>query len=350
MRRVWTHLGLWLQALWSRLRVHGAERRLHDRGVALAVERIVDQANPALRGLNGYRRRLTPVAERLRAYSEELIAQIPGPTSVDPGSWSTDPLVNALFGDVQRIRQVVTGPAVRAWLKANPVESGDELHALLVAMPDERTQLGMELIGDQVQKDVRQTTLSFHDQEVHAIGADMAETRRTLANQVVDLIVSIAIADIAAQEERIAALEEVLRMLRIKLKVVNPRAGGVDLVLAGSSQHLQERDRLQQRIDETARDLADASRGLANISEHLDRLVQALSHPEQEIGLERMRLWVDRMNIVRDSQAADAHEIQLVRARRRDHPGRVALFIRFPRAMLISPQERLADVERHLGL
>jgi hypothetical protein len=349
MNKLMTSLILWLETIWSRLKVSGAERRLRERTIELAVERIVSQANPALRGLPGYRRRLKPVAARLIEHVESLGAHLPGPTDVDPAAWADDPLVNALFGNIACLRRAVSGPAVRDWLQANPIETGDHLYALLVAWPRERTQLGMELVGDHVQRDIKQRTLSFTDHELFGVGADLDETRRKLIRQVTDLIVSIGIGRIAAQEERMVEIETALRKLRIKLRVVNPRVGGADLVLAGSSHHLAERERLEQQIKTLEKDLADASRGLGDIGQYLDRLVEVLDHPEQELTLERMTLWVDRMNIVRDRADAGARQITLVRGRRRDQPGRVAQLIRFPRSLIISPEERLAAVERHLA-
>jgi len=350
MNSVFNSFSLWFQEVWSRQKVQGAERRLRERAVDLAIERIVDQANPALRGLGGYRRKLFPVVEQLLRYSDELVAQIPGPITLDPDSWSSDPLVNALFGDVQRIRQVLSGPAVRHRLEQRPVNDGGDLYALLAVMPLERNQLGTKLFGDQVRRDVKQKTLSFIDHELYAVTERMPDTRRTLSGQIVDLIVSIAIADIVAQEERIAALEQAVRMLRLKLKVVNPRAGAVELMLNSSGQHLAEREQLQARIDEAERDLADTSRGLGDIAQYLDRLIALLDHPERHIGLERMHLWLDRMNIVRDRHDEEASEIELVRGRRPDQPGRAAQFIRFPRRLIMSGEERLSEVERHLGL
>jgi hypothetical protein len=350
MNAAWNRLLLWLQEAWSRMKVQSAERRLHERKVDLAIERVVNQANPAMRGLSGYRRKLFPVVERLLEYCEELVAQIPGPITVDPDSWSSDPLVNALFGNVERIRQVLSGPAVRQWVKAHPVPSGDDLHALLAVMPIERSQLGMELVQDQVQRDVKQTTLSFVDHELHAVAEKMPESRQILTGQLVDLIVSIAIADIVAQEERIAALEQAVRMLKLKRKVINPRAGAVDLVLSSSGQHVAELERLQARIDESERDLADAKRGLGDVEQYLHRLIALLDHPERHLGLERMHRWLDRMNVVRDRSDPEAREIELVRGRREHQPGRAAQFIRFPRRLIMSADERLADVERHLGM
>jgi len=341
---------LWLQEVRSRLRVRGAEQRLRSSRVQVAIERIVDQANPALLGLGGYRRKLFPVVERLLEYADELLARIPGPTELDPATWSSDPLMNALFGDIGRIRQVVSGPPVRAWLEAHPFADGEDLYALLAVMPEERHQLGMELVGDHVQRDVKQTTLSFRDHELFGVADSIDEARRALVQPAVDLMVSIAIGEIVAQEERIAALEQALRMLKLKLKVVNPRAAGLDLVLQGSGQHLAEQERLRVCVEETERDLADASRGLGNIEQYLERLVQLLSHPEKDVALETMEVRLDRMNIVRDRYDPEAQLIRLVRARRADRPGRVAQFIRFPRRLVLSADERLSAVERHLGM
>jgi hypothetical protein len=349
MRDPFASASLWLREGWSRLKVRSAERRLHMRAVERAVERIIDQANPSLRGLPGYRHKLFPVVERLLAFAAELAGRLPGPTTVDPSSWASDPLVNALFGDVGQIRRVISGAPVRAWIKAHPVPRGDDLYALLAVMATERQQLGMELVGDHVQRDVKQTTLSFAEHELYAVADSMPGCREILAGQIVDLIVSIAIADIVAQEERIAALEQAVRMLRLKLKVLAPRAGSVDL-LRSSSENLAEHERLKARIDESQRDLADARRGLGDIEQYLTRLIEQLDHAERHIGLEGMRLWVDRMNVVRDRHDPQAHELQLTRARRPDRPGRVVQFIRFPRRLVQTADERLAEVERHLGM
>jgi hypothetical protein len=113
------------------------------------------------------------VAARILEHVESLEAQLPAPIDVDAATWADDPLINALFGNLESIRRAVSGPAVRDWLRAHPIETGDHLYGLLVAWPRERTQLGMELVGDQVQRDVKQRTLSFADHELFGIGADL---------------------------------------------------------------------------------------------------------------------------------------------------------------------------------
>jgi hypothetical protein len=341
-------LRLLVEEFLSRLRVRGAERRLRNSAAELACERIVTQTNPALRGMPGYRRRLLPVARRILEHGESLLRQIPGPIELDPSAWARDPLVNALFADLPRLRQVISGRTVQRWLRDNPDHDG-EVFGLLVAMPEERHQLGMELVGDRVQRDIKQTTLSFAEMEVVAVAEGMDVLRRSLSAPLADLIVSLPQARIAARQERIDALEQNLAMLRSKLNSVNPRIGGADLALAAGSSRLAERERLQREVGELERDLADARRGLGDIGEYLESLVQELDHPEREIHLEAMDLWLDRMNVVRDRRSEDAREIRLMRARRSDRPGRVAQFVRFPRRLVMSVDERFDDIERHIA-
>jgi hypothetical protein len=341
-------LMLWARELLSRIRVRSAERRLYESGVHLACERIIAQVNPALRSMPGYRRRLFPAAERLLQYSEELVRRIPGPLTLDPSSWAEDPLVNALFGSPTHMRQVLSGREVQRWLKEHPIGDGD-LYGLLAAVPEERNQLGMELVGDQVQRDIKQTTLSFSEQQIGIVSDSMDGLRRALVQPLADIIVGIGHGRIEQREERIAALEESLRMLRLKLKVVDPRVGGLDLLLNASTTHVEEQARLKARIEETERDLADARRGLGDIAEYLDYLIAELDHPEKEVQLETMALWLDRMNVVRDSRTDGANEIRLVRARRPDRPGRVVQFVRFPRSLVQARGERLDEVARQIG-
>lgn len=341
-------LALWFQEGLSRLRVRGAERRLRSSAAELACERIVTQINPALRGMPGYRRRLLPVARGLLEHCETLLGSIPGPIEMDPSAWARDPLVNAFFADIPRLRQVVSGRTVQRWLKDHPTYDGD-LVGLLVAMPQERHQLGMELVNGRVQRDVKQTTLSFADIEVVAVADGMGALRRVLVQPLSDLIVSLAQARIAEREARIEDLDQGLAMLRSKLNSVNPRLAGPDLALTAGSSRIAERERLQAQIQELERDRQDARRGLADIREYLDCVVQELAHPELELHLEAMDLWLDRMNVIRDRRCDDAREIRLVRARRSDRPGRVAQFVRFPRGLVLGLGERLDEVQRRLG-
>lgn len=343
-------IGHYIREQWSRLKVRSAEEKRLEDEVHRAIERVVDQSDPRIRGIMGYRHKLfDSVATSLRACSA-LAARIPGPVQVDPRTWATDPLINALFGSVERMRWVLSSPEVRQYVKDTALQTED-CFAFLLALPQVRTQLGMELLGDAVQRDVRQTTVSFANQEVVLPGPDADTVRRLAAGAIMDTLVGLAVAEITAQEERIAELEERLRIVRLKQKVLRPRAQGVDFVSEGGGSHLADYNALGKRILELEKDLAEARKGLSTVDDYLDRLNAELRHPEQLGGAKLERIRLDRMNVVREETADgdDAVELEFLRGYRRGQPGRVLLLIRFPRSELIADQERLAAIEHYVN-
>jgi hypothetical protein len=325
----------------------GAERRRHEQAVTQAVERVVDQVNPRLRAVGAYRKRLFPVVEGALAHLNDLVQQVPGPIRVDRESWAQDPQVNSLFGSVKRMRTVLTGPEVRAYVKEHPL--GGDCYAFLATLPDVRQQLGTELQGDSVRRDVRQTTVSFSEQEVALVGEDEKTVREALADAALELLVGLALQDITARESRIAELEERLRIRRLKRKVADAQSHGAAFLLDDKPRQLEELARLDADIAEMEEALAEAREGMETLDDYLEGLVSALAQPERLLGLEEQRVRLDRMNIVRDARDATTSELAFTRVRRLERLARVVTLIRFPRSELMDDSERLRDIERFLS-
>lgn len=348
MKELWSKLVSRAQAEWSRIKVRNAEQRRHEQEINQAIERIVDQVNPQLRAVNGYRKKLFPVVERALAYARELTDRVPGPVLVNRRTWSKEPMINALFGSLDRMRWVLTSPEVRRYRKQHPV--GEDLYAVFAAWPEVRNQLGVELVGEIMHKDVRQTVVSFANHEVDLVGESEEEVRRALPEEALELLVSLAIQDILEQESRISEYEERLRIVRLKLRVAKTRSRGIGLLLDDNPDQPQETDKLQARVDELEKDLEREKRGLQGLDDHLDRLIEVLGHPEAHFGLEPVRVRLDRMNVVRENENADTgNEIEFTRGRRGQKLARVIALIRFPRAELLEDGDRLREMERYLG-
>jgi hypothetical protein len=348
MNNFWKRVVLVIETLLLRLKGATPEQKLHDQEVNRAVERVVDEVNPRLRAVGRYRRKLYPVVERAMAHVEELSRKVPGPILVNGETWSGEPMVNALFGSVDRMRRVLSGPEVRRYVKQHPV--GGDCYAVLAAVPDVRCQLGVELVGDALQKDVRQTAVSFLDQEVALAGESEEKVRQALAEDVLDLLVSFALQDILEQESRVSEIEERLRVVRLKLRVAGTRTRGAGLLLDDDPDRRTAHESLTARVAELEKDLEREKRGLTTLDDYLDRLVEQLTHPEVHIGLETVRVRLDRMNIVReDADEAAGAEIEFARGRRGDTPGRVVALIRFPRSELLEAGSGLREAERYLG-
>lgn len=330
----------------SALAVRGAERRRHEREVNLAIERVVDQVNPRLRAVSRYRKRLFPAVEGALQYTKGLAHQVPGPLRLDRRTWAEDPVVNALFGSAERMRWVLTGPDVRRYVREQPL--GGDCFAVLAAMPEIKKQLGMELMGEAVQRDVPQTTVSFSNQQVGLVGEGEDQVRRVLADAALDLLVGLATHGVTDQEARITELDDRLRIMRLKRKLADNRSRGAAFILDGSEEHAQEVQSLDARIAELEQQLSETKKGLESLDDHLQRLVDEMESPEKLLGLEAEKVRLDRMNIVRTGGEAGV-ELSFSRVRRGDQLARVVTLISFPRSELLEESERLREVERYLA-
>ena len=348
MKALWNRLVGEVSARWEQTRIRNAEQRRHENEIKQTVERVVEQVNPRLRAVGSYRKKLFPVVERAREYVEELTLRVPGPIPVDRESWSNQPLVNTLFGSVDRMRWVLSGPAVRRYLKEHPV--GGDCYAIIAAFPDVSGRLGVEMVSGIMRKDMRQSVLSFSEHEVAVVGGSEAEVREDLQGVALDLLVSLAVQDILEQESRVAEIEERLRIVKLKLRVADTRAKGTGLLLDEDLDSLKDRETLTARVSELEKDLARESRGMGGLEQYLDRTVELLAHPEAHLGLERETLRLDRMNIVRkETDDRPGREIEFTRVRRGDRLARVIALIRFERSEVLEDAERLKQVERYLG-
>jgi hypothetical protein len=348
MKDLWNRLVRQAESKWSRYKIRNAEQRRHEQEVDAAIERIVDQVNPRLRAVGGYRKALFPVVERTLEYVRELTQQVPGPVLVDRKTWSSDPQINALFGSVDRLRRVLSGTEVRRYLKQHPL--GGDCYAVFAAMPEIKNQLGVELVGETLQKDVRQTAVSFKNHEVGLVGESEDAVRRALPDEALELLVSLAVQEILEQESRISEFEERLRVVRLKLKVAETKSKGIGLLIEDNPERVKETDAKRARVAELEKDLEREKRGLSSLDDHLDRLVELLRHPEAYFGLERVRVRLDRMNIVREEDDKETgNEIDFARGRRGNKLARVILLIRFPRSEIMEQGERLREIERYLG-
>jgi hypothetical protein len=351
MPGIWASIGLFIEERRSRLAVSSDSKRLHDAEVQRAIERVVDAANPRVRALPGYRRKLFDAVARSLDYCGELAERIPGPVTLDRESWMNDPLVNALFASRERMRWCITSPAVRTYVKKTALETGD-CYGILVAMPEVRTQMGMELRGDAIQRDVSQKVVSFVGHELLLPAADPEGVRAQIREAILDILVEIAVQDIAEQEGRIAELEDRLRIVRIKQKAISPTGRGIDFLGTGTESRMAEYEAASRRIRELEQDLVETRKGLATLDDYLERLTSLLMHPESQVDIRPERVRLDRMNVVREEGGDAAEggvELELTRGHRGERAGRVLLLVRFARAELIPEQERLAEVERYVN-
>ena len=92
----------WLVTRIRKSRVQHAVEKAHARERAEtlrgAIEHVVDEINPKIRAVSGYRKKLAPAVERSLDYCLEIVAMIPGPPAFC-GCWPMDfPIARSASG------------------------------------------------------------------------------------------------------------------------------------------------------------------------------------------------------------------------------------------------------------
>ena len=303
--------------------------------VKLAVEHVVEETSGRLRAVPGYARRLRePVASALQSI-DAMVDQIPGVLACQRSTFAADPHVNAFFADHNSMREVFsTSKEVRALFDANA--AAERCYALLCMHREERQQLGMALVGDQLRKDVMQTAVSFSDHQVVSPGLDETAARCALKCCIFNCVVGHIRARSAQLKSGASDLENRARALTGRLRRLD----------AGTPEHTA----LQRKIQELDAELQQQGPRLSSLDDQLRFIADSLLQLDEMIACRHQTLYVDRLGIRQDSAAAtNVHELRLAEIRVATKPPRVASLVSFPRDELLPERDFLREASLFLA-
>lgn len=328
---------------WSRLRKALQERRaqrdakrLSASRIDQAVESIVDASNPRIRAVAGYRKILRPIAERTLAHCAALVARIPGPVTASKETWVKDPVINALFGSIDSLRETLTrSPAVRRSFRDHP--EWNQCHALLRAKIEQREELGTQLRGDAPQREVRQIRITFTDHELEMPSASEQELRTSLEGQLLMQCVGRAAHRLSERQSEIDRLDKQRQILKSKVRLQEKAQG-------------QAPTSARRELEEVENAIAAARQGLNGFSDYLDRLTELMEDPASLFRLETQSFRLDRMNLIHNEEDdKDTVKLSFCRSIVYDQPDTVLLVLHIPRSELLSEDHFLKKAERLLG-
>jgi hypothetical protein len=182
------------------------------------------------------------------------------------------------------------------------------IHALLAMEKQEKTILGVALSGAIIQRDVRQTAVSF---EAHRL-IDPAESedapRRQLKRRSFDHLLGLALSRITIMKTERDNLERHRALLQSKLNLLRRGGWGFDNHSADEPQDVAAVEAQLGRIEQQFQELGKDDRML---EVYLDILIDILGRPEAHFWAKKETLIVDRMGIKRSEVAGDAQEVTL---------------------------------------
>ncbi len=285
------------------------EAAYDDDLIDAAMERVISGTDPRLVAVSGYKRKLRPAVEKSVSYVIEVVDRLPPSVELSRKTFGTDALLRALFVSPRHVHDVLThSPPVRQFTRAQTVVP-ERAHALLAVQRSERTVLGMELQGDAIQREVKQTSVSFSDHQLTEVTGDEDATRWELKKNAFDHLVERALVRIASARSRQDQLKNTHSLLEAKLKRMRQGNWGFETMLKSgekSDADSEARDidlaAIEGQVAEIEAELKTLGSDGASLDGSLQDVIAVLDQPETNLRVDRIRLTLDAMGVKRSEE------------------------------------------------
>jgi hypothetical protein len=309
---------------WNQSREVKKRKRKKDDTIVEWIDRMLQESDPSIRKVPGYREQLRQPFENAMGYLEGLISSIPGPFSISAGQWDKDPLTHSLFVDPNEIRSVLYKAAdLKAFFKKSGLKT---CVALLTATKKERTIFGTGMEGEIIRRDVPQVAVEFYDHRVVAPAASEEENRRELVHRGLYVLASNALEEFMRIKSMIEELNGERRILDYKLKIHKTREQGMQRLLAGTLQPDSEIEQARELLGEIDKQLMEFEQGSGTPKDFLRKLEKVLLSAGNFLTEKTITMRLDWMGIKQDDVSAEnVNEINLAELEIPERAKRVAV-------------------------
>jgi hypothetical protein len=323
-----------------------------DRQLAEMVERVA-MMSPRLRLAPRCRPRLAAAIGSALEYLGGLVGSLGPAREASPAAWTSDPSIHAFFGSPDDVSLAFSrSTQLRALFKRKP--DLQDAYAVLGMAMDERHTLGVAEVGGAALHDVRQTTVSFRDHQIRICAADEVELKEEIVRRMVDQLALEGLARTAADDTRRDELERERALLKTRLLILERQGTGMRSVVGGEAgRDAGGRARLRAEMDENDRGFASLGSRAKAPDRELQHVCDVFAQPVQLLNVSNRQLHLSRMNVVLDADVGEAGNRNLVEFGLARVPGdppqeRAFTLVRFSRAHMRAPANRLAEAERLL--
>jgi hypothetical protein len=183
--------------------------------------------------------------------------------------------------------------ALTDYLSGPEGQGSEQVSALLLARRAERNILGMDLIGDQVRRDVAQVSVSFSGHHLLEPQASAEECQRLLKRRAFDHLLALAVGQIAEtgmQRDDLQRQRDLLQRKRLAMK-----RGSLSFDTPEASR--TEQAALQTELDGIAQQLQALGAHADLLKVHLDIVAERLATAEQQLRKQEVELCLSPMNL-----------------------------------------------------
>lgn len=280
--------------------------------IDMATERAVDGTDSRLRVLPGYRKRLRKPIIGAIDHIVALVDAIHEPLSASARNHGVEPRLAAVFSSAGDMLDLLArDPALMAFRASAEGRGAEHVTALLLAERVERNILGMDLVGDQVRRDVQQVAVSFTAHRLLDPSTSEEESRRQWKRRAFDHLLTLALTRIAEARVEREDLTRQRDLLRRKLTALKSGGWSFEKTEAGHSDPAA----LTAELDAITRQLTEVGVDQGVLAAHLEVVVDLLGDAQHQLWVEPITLFLDPMNIQRDERDLSARRIELLELR-----------------------------------
>ncbi len=300
-------------------------RRRHD--LLMAVEEVVDIADPIIRLAHRYRQILLPSVETAVAYCSQLVDSIPGPVRLHRSTYADNPLLKSLFLSVEEMESILQ----QARSNAVPGES-QELFALLTMSKTEKTVFGHKQQGELILRDVAMQAVTFVDHRIVAPAADLPAAKLKLEQRSLGILATVAMEKIASLKADLAELRERRERLSSMHRILSGKRQTFEIFAQPEQENAEKVYELKALLRATEEEISLARKELETPDDTLVHLKRVLDTPAETLALRAQSLKLNWMNvIVLDNEETEFYQINLAELALKEILQRSAVLVCFDR-------------------
>jgi hypothetical protein len=306
------------------------------------VERVVEGTDSRIRLVNSYKKKLQGAVSYSLEYTDDLIDQIPEAVDVSASTFVSDPYVNAFFVNVSDLQTVFSHSSeIREFMEDFSNVDTPRCCALLCMRMSEKTVMGVELAGDTLKRDVRQTAVSFSDHRIYSPAPSEAEARAGLKQCLFGGLVTNALEHIVQLRLASQRLKKERQMLQARLRRYQHNKGRAEQNARSAVDLAQEIEEIRQKLSLIEEQLKKTHP--LTPQESLQQVNAVFSRPDKFVRFKNVALRLNKMGIrIEPTSRQACNEIRLAEVKIGDELPRVVTLAKFPRDELLPRKEFLA--------
>ena len=293
-------------------RLRGRYERLDEQDIERAIDIIIDETDPRLRLVRGYKGKLRKPVIRSLVYVSGLVTRIPGPFEISRKAYGSNPQVNALFGSAEDIETLFArSRALHGYFRDWP--DCERVYVPLGMYRQEKKVMGMSLDGDIMRRDVAQTAVNFSGHRLGVCAASETDLREKLKWRGIHNLAITSLENITRLKTGTSMLEEQRTLQKMKLRDIQTQHRGLDGLAESPGKDEQEWQALSRNLEDTERKLAQARTGLTTLADYLAQVCRVFNHPSRYLQVRPGSVRVDRMGI-KAEEGASEHGSEVISA------------------------------------